>query len=147
MIPPPLPENPIDTEHLRILSIFYYIMAGLSGMALLFIIGHAFLMTMVFGFATNLETPSSKESQSLDLSEFAPILGLMGVFYIVIGLLTLAVGVMNFKTARFLRQRSGKTFTMVTAGINCLNFPFGTILGVFTFVVLSRPSVSESYRS
>ncbi len=147
MIPPPLPENPIDTEHLRILSIFYYIMAGLSGMALLFIIGHGFLMTMVFGFATNIETPSSEESQSLDLLEFAPILGLMGVFYIVIGLLTLAVGVMNFKTARFLRQRRGKTFTMVTAGINCLNFPFGTILGVFTFVVLSRPSVSESYRS
>jgi hypothetical protein len=29
---------------------------------------------------------------------------------------------------------------MVTAGISCLGIPYGTVLGIFTFLVLSRPS-------
>jgi len=34
---------------------------------------------------------------------------------------------------------------MVIAGIECLFMPFGTVLGVFTLVVLVRPSVKELF--
>lgn len=30
---------------------------------------------------------------------------------------------------------------MVVAGVSCLSIPLGTALGVFTFIVLSRPSI------
>jgi hypothetical protein len=36
---------------------------------------------------------------------------------------------------------------MVIAGINCLSFPFGTALGIFTLIVLSRESVQALYKS
>ena len=34
---------------------------------------------------------------------------------------------------------------MVIAGINCLHIPLGTLLGVFTLVVLGRESVRKLY--
>jgi len=44
-------------------------------------------------------------------------------------------------SARSLGQQRRRTFCMVVAAISCLFFPFGTALGVFTLIVLSRPSV------
>jgi len=38
-------------------------------------------------------------------------------------------------------------FSLIIAGINCVQFPFGTVLGVFTFVVLLRDSVRELYEA
>ena len=37
------------------------------------------------------------------------------------------------------------TFCLVIAGIECAFSPFGTVLGVFTIVVLIRPSVKERF--
>lgn len=34
---------------------------------------------------------------------------------------------------------------MVVAGFNCAHFPIGTSSGVFSLVVLSRPSVKAAY--
>ena len=34
---------------------------------------------------------------------------------------------------------------MVIAGISCLFVPYGTILGVFTFIVLQRSSVEKLF--
>ena len=49
-------------------------------------------------------------------------------------------------SARFLRGRRHRTFSLIVAGINCLGIPLGTILGVFTLIVLLRPSVRTLYR-
>jgi hypothetical protein len=42
---------------------------------------------------------------------------------------------------RCLSRRKGYSFALVIACIECLFVPFGTILGVFTIVALSRESV------
>ena len=34
---------------------------------------------------------------------------------------------------------------MIVAGITCLSVPIGTVLGVFTLMVLSRPSVKQMF--
>lgn len=44
-------------------------------------------------------------------------------------------------TGRFLARRKHYTFCLVMAGVECLFMPFGTVLGVFTIVVLTRESV------
>src|SRR5438034_237975 len=46
---------------------------------------------------------------------------------------------------RELRDRRGYLFCLVMAGIACLFQPFGMILGVFTFIVLLRPSVKTLF--
>ncbi len=44
-----------------------------------------------------------------------------------------------------LLQNKRWTFCFVMAILLCLNPPLGTILGVFTIVVLNRPSVKELF--
>jgi hypothetical protein len=54
-------------------------------------------------------------------------------------------GVLNVISGLCLRARKGRTFSLVVAGINCLYIPLGTLLGVFTIIVLLRDSVRELY--
>lgn len=44
-----------------------------------------------------------------------------------------------------MRRRRWWTFCYLTGWGECLMFPFGTILGVFTIIVLSRPSVKRLF--
>ena len=46
---------------------------------------------------------------------------------------------------RFLAQRAYYTFCFVVAALECVFVPFGTVLGVFTIVVLQRPAVKEMF--
>jgi len=70
---------------------------------------------------------------------------IMVVFYVIMAIFAVLGAVLNFLSARAMTRRENKTLSMVTAGVNCLGFPLGTALGVFTFVVLGRPSVSVIY--
>lgn len=44
-----------------------------------------------------------------------------------------------------LQRRRGYTYCLVMAALACMFMPFGTVLGVFTLVVLVRPSVKELF--
>jgi hypothetical protein len=46
-----------------------------------------------------------------------------------------------FAAGRALHKRKRHLFCTVMGGVECLFMPFGTVLGVFTILVLSRPSV------
>jgi hypothetical protein len=69
----------------------------------------------------------------------------MGGFILAIGLFGLAFGmglaVSLFLVGRWLSARKRLTFCFVVACIQCVNMPLGTLLGVFTIIVLNRPSV------
>jgi len=53
--------------------------------------------------------------------------------------------VIIFLTGRFLAKRKRYMFCLVIACVECLFMPFGTVLGVFTIIVLMRPSVKELF--
>jgi len=181
MIPPPLPESQQDRDQLNLLKIFHYVWAGLSLVGLLFLIGHFFIMKMVFGMidesAVEIREVAEKQSHpdviisaedefgeagtpfveeevkaevqkmtEKELQMFQKMSGFLVVFYVIFGALIVFGIVLNFLSARYMAQRKNKVFSMVTAGVNCLGFPLGTALGVFTFVVLSRPSVEVTYQ-
>ena len=42
---------------------------------------------------------------------------------------------------RFLTRRKHRLFCLVIGGVECIFMPFGTVLGVFTIIVLMRESV------
>lgn len=44
-----------------------------------------------------------------------------------------------------LKRRRGYLFCLITAGAACMVQPFGIILGIFTIVVLIRPSVKALF--
>ena len=46
---------------------------------------------------------------------------------------------------RRLAKRRSYTYCMVMAALTCANMPVGTCLGVFTIIVLARPSVKRLF--
>ena len=46
---------------------------------------------------------------------------------------------------RMLARRRRYLFCLAMAGIECILMPFGTVLGVFTIIVLMRDSVREAF--
>ncbi len=141
-LPPSDPRQIIDNEHLKLLVIFQYIFGGLAFAALIFLFFHFLLMSAVF---MNPDMWKSQKNYSGPPPEFFTVF--LGCFYLIAGLMIAAVGVANILSANFMRKRKHRTFSFVIACLNCLQVPFGTALGVFTIVVLSRPSVQKQYGS
>lgn len=128
-----------DEEHLRMLVLGYYLSAG---MCLLFSLfgGMYMAMGLMFTFAfRNLPAQSPNTAPPPE----------MGWFFFAIGAFIfgamVALAALKFLTARRLKARTSRTFCQVIAGISCLEVPYGTTLGVLTFVVLSRDSVKDLF--
>ena len=65
--------------------------------------------------------------------------------YVVCGVLLLVGGIANLLSGLWIRARKNRAFSLVVAGIDCIQIPFGTALGVLTIIVLMRDSVRETY--
>jgi hypothetical protein len=128
-----------DTEHVRLLAIFHYVVAGLAVLFSLFPLLYTTIGT-IFVFAARHGTPKPGE-------ELPP--EFLGWIFVVLGallfLLGIAMAICIFIAGRCLSRRKGYSFTLVMACIECLFIPFGTILGVFTIVALSRASVKALF--
>jgi len=126
-----------DTEHLRLLTLFYYINAGINALfscfALLYVAMGALVLLNPGMFGKNVEGPPA-------------ILGYLftGICEVVL-LLGWSFSACLAMTGRYLSQRRHRVFCLVIAGINCLFLPYGTVLGVFTFMVLMRPTVQALF--
>jgi len=124
-----------DREQLTLLSIFHYIVAGIIGLFSCFPIFHLVLgLSMLFGaFGHGPEAPP-------------PVIGLFFAgFAGVIMVLDWSLAVVTAVSGYFLAKQRHRMFSLVVAGISTIFMPFGTILGVFTIVVLMRPSVRELF--
>ncbi len=45
----------------------------------------------------------------------------------------------------WLRRYRNRVFIFIVAGLSCLSMPYGTVLGIFTFVVLRRPVAEQLF--
>jgi hypothetical protein len=126
------------TQHdLKILAICYYIMAAISGASALFIGAY---ISFIGTFLMKLPLQGAKAQQ---VPEFIPgLMAAVGAVVIGLGILCTAC---NAGAAWSLPKRRNYPLVIIAAVVNCLNVPFGTALGVFTFVVLNRPGVKESF--
>jgi hypothetical protein len=123
-----------DEEHLRLLAIFHYVAGGLFAF-----FGCFAIFYIVFGA---LIASGRLPTNGQDVPGF-------GLIFVAIGatvmLLMWGIATCLFLSARFMARRQHLTFSIVVAAISCIQVPFGTILGVFTLIVLSRPSVKAIY--
>ena len=128
----------VDASHLRLLSIFHYVWGGLAVLGGIFMIGYIFLME-------SLMTAASSSGSGTAPAELDTMMDIIGVIYAGFGVLYLILAICNFFCGKFLSSRKHRTFIMIVSGINCLGIPLGTTLGVFTFIVLLRPSVTAEF--
>ena len=125
-----------DEQHLRLLSIFHYVVAGLIGLFALFPVIH---LVMGVALMTGRFAADGDESGTRLVGTFFVI---FAAVWIVAGL-TLAV--MLAVAGSNLGRHQRYTFCLVTAGVSCIFMPFGTVLGVFTIIVLMRDSVKRLF--
>ena len=133
----PEQQETLDREHLRLLSIGYYISAGMNVFMSFFGLMYAF-MGLFFQAVIPKVPPPSGNAPAPPPELFGMVFGAVGcgIFATMI-----VFAILKFVVARRLKQRRSRVFCMVVAGVCCVGIPWGTLLGVFTFVVLSRPSV------
>ncbi len=130
-----------DLEHLKILSIFHYVVAGFAALFATFPIIHLVIgISMLTGDGFFGELPPTEEFPPFDL--FALFFTIIPAMMILLGW-TFAIALVF--AGRNLGKQQRYTFCLVMAGINCMFMPFGTVLGVFTIIVLMRPSVKELF--
>lgn len=130
----------IDDEHLKLLSLGYLISAASS--AFYSLIG---LMYMFFGImmgAVIKATPNTTGDQPPAFLGW--IFGGIGFLFF---LLLIAMAAVQFHAANCLKKRKSRTFCLVIAAIRCLGIPYGTAIGVFSFIVLGRPSVMRQFEA
>jgi hypothetical protein len=131
-----------DEEHLRILSILYYVFGGLSVFGglfpLIYVVMGVFMVSGAMG-------PPGRGGAGGPPPELATV----GYFFIVIfggiSLFMLALAGCALFTGYNLSRKKRYMFCFVDACFCCIQLPLGTILGVFTIVVLARPGVKELF--
>jgi hypothetical protein len=126
-----------DAEHLKLLSIFHYIVAGLMALVACLPVLH-----LVFGVAI--------VSGALDGAKSGPPPGFVGWFFVIAAagaiLLGWTLAVCTAVAGRSLANRKRYLFCLVVAGVMAVTcVPFGTVLGIFTILVLMRPSVKMAF--
>ncbi len=126
-----------DQEHLRLLSIFHYVMGGLACLLPLFSLVYLGMGVLMLSG----KLPSSHGTAHGDVIAGYLFVG-MGSLFFILGALG---ATLNILVGRALAKRERKTLCQVVACLNCLHMPLGTLLGVFTLVVLSRPSVQALF--
>jgi hypothetical protein len=122
-----------ETEsQLDLLSIFHYVVGGLTALfSCIFLIHIAMGIAMLTG-AFDGETAGPPR-----------LFGLMFVIMpSVIILCGWTLAGMMIAAGRKLKRRVSRTFCLVVAGLECILMPFGTVLGVFTLIILTKSTSS-----
>ena len=131
-------QRKTDADHLHLLTVFHFIGAGLSILGILFLLGH---YTLLHVFVLN----SAKWAGHKQPPPPAEFFAIFKWFYLILGAWFLLSGVANLISAYCIRARKGRTFSLAVACLNLLHMPLGTLLGVFTLIVLLRDTVREAY--
>ena len=130
----------IDAEHLKLLHIGYLISSGISAFFGLFGLMYATMGVFV--------TSVAKLAQPANPGQLPPeqVGWLFTIFGCAFTLFFFGIAALKYQAARLLKSRRGWTFCMVVAAVCCMGVPYGTLLGVLTFLVLSRPGVQALFR-
>jgi hypothetical protein len=140
MVTPEERQQILDDEHLKIIRIGYFISGGAFAFTALFpliyvVMGALIIMTARY--------------QAYRSSGMDP--GIMGWLFIIGGLVfSVGFGVLaalQILTAIRLKARRSRILCIITAALTCLFVPYHTALGVFTLMVLQRPSVKAMFEA
>lgn len=127
------------TEHdLKLLSIGYYIQGAL-------ITSYALLMLAYIAFIGALLSVAQRHGdetgRQLPPGAVAFIEGLLAS----ITIFALACGIALIYAGWALRKYKHRMFIFVMAALGCLAIPYGTVLSIFTFMVLQRPTAKALF--
>jgi hypothetical protein len=122
-----------DESNLHLLAILYYFAAGLF--AVLLVVA---LLCLAAGILAMLGLLGGGSS--------APVVGIVLIAAAVAGILVnVGAGTIFYLAGGCIERCCHYNFCVVAAGVSCLFFPPGAILGVYSLSVLMRPSVRQKF--
>ncbi len=127
----------VDEDQLGWLSLMFWVSGGA---ALLFSL--YFLIYVGLGLAIASIPPTGDASSPPAFFGFVFAgIGLVGFAFLA------TFGALKILSGFWIRKHKHRVIVMVIAGISCLEIPYGTLLGVLTFVVLGRRSIAVLFGS
>ena len=142
IVPSPLDAKAvIRKEHLRLLSIAYYISGAISVLYVSILLLHLVFLIVIASIPDNAWTTNH--------NAVPPPRFIFVVFAVVIGCVILAgwaAGGLTIFAGRCIRERKRRIFVLVMAAINCAFFPYGTMLGVLSFILLCRAEAMREFQ-
>ncbi len=151
---PPNPGNPatasltprdpaiqaaLDEDHLRLLEIGFYISGVVTALRFVWLLFVAAIFAVV-GLTASFAAMRKASGETGHPPPAFVFLIFAGVFGFIV-FLTLIFAGLEIYAGRCLKHRQHPILIQIVAAIYCLSIPWGTALGVFTFMVLNRPSV------
>jgi hypothetical protein len=127
-----------DSDNLRLLAIFHYVVAGLA----VFFSFFPLLYSAMGGFMLYAAYHPGPNNQQQPPAVLGWIFAMLGALFFFTGLV---IAICILIAGRSLARQRRYWFAFIVACIECLFIPFGTILGVFTIIVLSRESVKALF--
>lgn len=136
-------QSIVDEEHLKLLALGYMISAGTTAFFSLF-----GLMYMFMGIVLSVSLAHAPEATAGSSQPPPAFMGwIFAGFGLAIFLILILIAALKLRVASCIKRRQARTFCMVIAGISCLEVPYGTLLGVFSFIVLGRDSVAGQFHA
>jgi hypothetical protein len=128
------------TAHdLKLLSIGYFIQGGITlCYGLLFFCYVSFAGAMIAAVQRNVNGGGR-------IPIPAGLLDLILALVIAATLAMVVAGACMLYAGVALRKRRHRMLILVMAALNCLSLPYGTVLGIFTFMVMQRPAAKEIF--
>jgi hypothetical protein len=130
-----------DLQQLRLLSIFHYVYAGLLGLFALFPLIYVALGVAMVSGSFELQQPPNQR----------PVPEFVGWVFVAVGSITslvcALVAFLVVLSGRRIASVRKRTFCVVISSILCIFFPIGTVLGIFSLVVLLKPSVKALFEA
>lgn len=123
-----------DEKNLDLLSLFHYVVGGFTALFACFPLIHVAVgLAMVFGKLEPARPPPVM---------IGWLFVALGGFFILCGwALAVAILVAGAK----LKKRRSRSYCLVVGGLECMMMPFGTILGIFSIIILMKDSVKELF--
>lgn len=138
-LPPPLayaaPSQPqVDAQHLDLLAIFHFVVGGIA-----LLLGSVPIIHIVIGV---LILSGQMLGGQPNNQPAGWIFVIVGSIFVLLGW---AIGLSTIYAGLQLRRRKRRTFCIVVGAVLCTFMPFGTVLGVFSLIVLMRPGVRAMF--
>ena len=156
---PEVEQQILARERLRLLALGYYIKGAIGAVFISFLLFHFFFL-LGFSFmpesawnpspkpATTIESVSVSPSPSPRPANHGPPVIMFRVFAGVIGVIILlgwTFGGLTIYAGRCVQKRTHRLFIYVMAALNCPFIPWGTLLGVATFMLMQTPVAQREF--
>jgi len=146
MNPPSLPtdiQTAVTEERLRLLSLGFYISGAIGAVLVSFLLIH---LAMFAGFSFMPESAWHTGKGHPD----APPVMLFRILAAILGGIILVgwtLGGLTGYAGRCIARRENRTFILIMSAINCIWIPYGTLLGVASFSLLSTPAAKDAFKT